>query len=350
MLCRDASLGELMAMLALGQAAVCLLQLVRAWPLIRPALAEGAIGDDARHDVHSLWRFSGTVWLTGILSYALGKQTDIITLQFFRTPQAEVGFYALAVTLAATANNVLRLGIFNVSTAALATVRAEQPGRLSKGWQTLCSVSPMLSLPLLLFVTVLADPIMNALYGPQYQDAAILLQIFAAFLIVCQVLGGGIHSTAFSAMGVPKRSLQARAVTGVLNLGVNIALVPLYGARGAVVGTGACGVLTMAYEYRLLRRYLQDRLPLANIMRSGLTMLPGLVPAWFIAPHLGIIGVLVAGGVYMASYVGLLLLTRPVALDPDIYAQLPRLMRRLVRPEAGGAAAVGAPRKEPATL
>jgi O-antigen/teichoic acid export membrane protein len=284
-----------------------------------------------RRDVSSLWRFSATVWLTGMLTYALGKQTDIFTMQILRTPQADIGFYNLAVTLAISANAILLAGISNVALSGLASLRAKAPEKLGKGWRTLCSVGPLLSVPVLVFTGVFAGPIVTALYGSAYDDAATILEIYIGFVIAGQILGGGAHTTAFAALGIPRRTLQSRGVTGVANLVINIPLIYFWGAIGAVLGTGVCGVVTIYYEYRLLTRHIVERLPWADRGRAALAMIPGLIPAWFIAPHLGILGVLIAGAVFLGSYAALLTWLKPLELDSDVLGAVPMAARRFVR-------------------
>lgn len=339
---QGASLTTIVWALAGSQLLVCLLQLARGWPYVRPAIGVRRVGPEARRDVRALWRFSLTVWAIALLTQALGKQTDLIMMQFFRVDQAEIGFYNIAVTLGLAANAIFLMGIGNVALAGLSSLNARAPERLGRGWQALCAVAPLISLPMLLFVGVFAEPIIGALYGGAYRDAALLLQIFVAFAIVSQLLGGGAHQTALTAMGMPRRVLRARGVTGVLNLALNVALIPFFGARGAVVGTGLCGTLTILYEYTLVRRELRERLPWRSYARAAVCFVPGMVPAWFLAPHLGLAGVVAAGAVYLLSYLGVVVLLRPVAVDSEVASALPRLARRLVRVEerrpAAGAA------------
>ncbi len=345
---KGASLPVLFAGLAVGQIVVTLIQLLRAWPSVRLGSEVADLPRAARRDVASLWRFSTTVWMTGMLTYALGKQTDIFTMQILRTPQAEVGFYNLAVTLAISANTILLAGISNVALTGLSSLRAKAPEKLGQGWRTLCSVGPLLSVPVLVFTGVFAGPIVKALYGSAYDEVAVILQIYIAFVILAQVLGGGAHTTAFAALGIPRRTLQSRGVTGVANLIVNVPLIYFWGAKGAVVGTGVCGVVTIFYEYRLLTRHITERLPWADRGRAALAMIPGLIPAWFIAPHLGIIGVLIAGAVFLGCYAALLTRFKPLALDPDMLEAVPKLARRFVRLRPPAPPAGAAPAQVPA--
>src|SRR5262245_14907175 len=124
---QGASLAALFAGLAVGQIVVTFVQLLRAWPSVCLGPEAAALPLEARKDVAGLWRFSATVWLTGILTYALGKQTDIFTMQVLRTPQAEVGYYNLAVTLAVSANTILLAGISNVALTGLSSLRTRAP-------------------------------------------------------------------------------------------------------------------------------------------------------------------------------------------------------------------------------
>lgn len=330
---QGATLTQIVWALAGSQLLVCLLQLARGWAYVRPALGVRRVGPEARRDVRGLWRFSLTVWAIGLLSQALGKQTDLIMMQFFRVDPDEIGFYNIAVTLGMTANVIFLMGIGNVALAGLSSLYTRAPERLGRGWSALCAVCPLISVPMLLFVGVFAEDVIRVLYGGDYRDAALLLQLFVAFAVVAQLLGGGAHQTALTAMEKPRRTLRARTVTGILNLAVNAVLIPFFGARGAVVGTGVCGVLTILYEYLLLKRELHARLPWGSYLRAAVCFVPGLAPAWFLAPQLGILGVLAAGLVYLACYAALIVVLRPVTVDPEVAAALPRAARRLVRVE-----------------
>lgn len=332
-----ASLTEIVLGLAIGQLAICGLQLARGWHRLRPSFAVAGTPPAARTDISGLWRFSLTVWGIGLLTQALGKQTDLFMMQLYRVDLAEIGFYNLAVTLAIMANAIFLMGIGQVALAGLSSLRAKHPEKIGQGWRTLCSVCPLISVPILTFVGVFADPIVSALYGDEYSDAALMLQVFVAFQIVGQMLGGGAHQTAFTAMGIPRLTLRARLVTGVANLAVNAALIPVWGAMGAVIGTGVFGVLTVLYEYSLMRRQIPERLPWRTLGRAGIALVPGLVPAYFIAPHLGILGVLVGGAIYMGCYLAMTLAIRPIVVDPDVATALPRAACRLIRvaPESG---------------
>lgn len=336
MIANDATLVELIWGLALSQGVLAALQLARGWRLVRPGIGWREVDVDVRDDVGGLWKFSLTIWGVVLLTQALGKQTDIATMQFFGVDSEEIGFYNLAFTLGLTANVIFTKGIGSVAVAGLSTIAERTPEKIGKGWRALTSVSNVLSLPLLAFVGVLAYPIIHALYGVEFEDAAILLIIFVVLSIPGQIFGGGSHGATFTAMGIPRRTLQARAVTGVANLAVNMALIPMYGARGAMIGTCTCGMISAWYEYTLLRRYIPERLPWMSYLRSAVAIVPALVPAWFIAPHLGILGVLLAGLVFLVIYAALLPVVRPLSVDADVARALPSIAMRISRVEGSG--------------
>jgi O-antigen/teichoic acid export membrane protein len=333
MIVRDATLTEMVWALAGAQALICAVQLAKGWHLVRPAVGIAQVPNVARSHVGGLWRFSLTIWGVNLLTQALGKQTDIATMQGFGIDSKEIGFYNLAFTLGLTANVIFTKGIGSVAVAGLSSIAAKTPEKIGLGWRALCSIANILALPLLVFVGVMAYPIIRALYGEDFVEAAILLQIFAAFSIPGQILGGGSHGATFTALGIPGRTLKARSVTGIANLAVNFALIPVYGARGAMVGTGVCGLAAAFYEYALLRRHIPERLPWLSYLRAGVAVVPGLIPAWFIAPHLGVVGVLLAGGVFLAAYGAMLLVLRPLSVDPEVARSMPRVARHILRVE-----------------
>ncbi|CAN0490700.1 unnamed protein product, partial [Phaeothamnion confervicola] len=139
-----------------------------------------SIPDVARTHVSGLWRFSLAIWGVNLLTQALGKQTDIVSMQAFGIDPAEIGFYNLGITLGLTANVIFTRGVGQVAIAGLSSIAVKSPEKIGLAWRALCSVANVFALPLLVFVGVCAHPIVTSLYGHEFADAAIILQIYAA--------------------------------------------------------------------------------------------------------------------------------------------------------------------------
>jgi O-antigen/teichoic acid export membrane protein len=100
-----------------------------------------------------------------------------------------------------------------------------------------------LALPMAFFVTLWAKPIVSLLYGARFDPSVVALQIliwFAALMYVSAILG-----TALVAANLQKLGLKITIFSAVLNICLNVILIPKYsyfGASFATVGAAAAGL------------------------------------------------------------------------------------------------------------
>lgn len=93
----------------------------------------------------------------------------------------------------------------------------------------------IVALPLGIGGTILARPIMNFLYGPQYLNGVIAFQILIwSVVIICVRCT---YEQSFLACDEEKRYLYGVAIGAVTNITLNILLIPRFDIRGAAVAT-----------------------------------------------------------------------------------------------------------------
>jgi O-antigen/teichoic acid export membrane protein len=123
-------------------------------------------------------------------------------------------------------------------------------------------------IPLCGFVFVFAIQVIRLIYGIQYDDAAISLQIGIILLAInVAVFGGGLAITSLVAIGKPRLVLYSRITWGVINLVGNFFLIKYYGVIGAIIGTNACNMLSCATEDYFARKYIGNSIQYVSMLR-----------------------------------------------------------------------------------
>ncbi|MFB6241333.1 MAG: flippase [Candidatus Nanosalina sp.] len=160
---------------------------------------------------------------------------DIILLGFFSGNEA-AGIYKAAV-VAANFLFMVPAILQNISLHNLSDVYSneeEQDLREYAGYFLRYSLAALTILSLGLFV--LAEPFLSLYYGNKFVQAALSLKvlIFGAFMAgISKIL-----MPALQAAGEIKKSVGAAAVAAVLNILLNLFMIPRYGIEGAAAATG----------------------------------------------------------------------------------------------------------------
>lgn len=182
-------------------------------------------------------------------SNILLKRTDIVMSGFF-LPAAEVGYYTAATRTAALASFVL-LAINAIGAPVIARLHAAgdhedlqyvvtRIARWSLGF------SALLALGLVLF----ADPILG-LFGPDFVAARVPLYLLAGSQLVLASAGPGGHL--LSLTGHHRTSAMIYGSTALLNIVLNLSLIPTLGMIGAAIGTSVSTIGLTAWTVRRVR-------------------------------------------------------------------------------------------------
>lgn len=182
--------------------------------------------------LRSLYAYATPVILNSVFALAI-VWTDLLLLGIFTEP-ATVGMYR-ACMQAAIAFDL----IWNACSAATAPlysvlVVGGNWERLQQIYGTAIRVAVLLTLPLYAIVFVNAADILGLLH-PDFRAAAMALTILAAGHAVKTSFGAA--SVLLVVGGQPLREARNGALAAVLNLGLNLALIPRFGLLGAATAT-----------------------------------------------------------------------------------------------------------------
>lgn len=147
----------------------------------------------------------------GVAYYTIGEQV----IQFVETPMAALGF-----TLSPTYEAQKAKG--NVAVAAEIYEEALTHGLL-------------LYIPAAAGLVLVAEPLILEAFGTEYQGAVIVLQVMAIYAVLRAIMK--ITSNGLDFLGRARERAIIKGITAVLNVALNVLLIPLIGVVGAAIST-----------------------------------------------------------------------------------------------------------------
>lgn len=183
----------------------------------------------------------------------LYKRVDTLMVGFFLTPLA-VGFYELAKQVStfviAPADS---LG-FTVAPTFGENKSAEQLDRAARIYEQSLKYVLLLYLPAMGGIVLLAEPGIRFVFGEEYSGAATVLQVFSVFVLFQAV--DKITNDSLDYLGRATERAIGKGVTGILNFGLNLALIPMIGVEGAALSTSICFGLMVLFNVYLMDQEL----------------------------------------------------------------------------------------------
>ncbi|MHB1179431.1 MAG: flippase [Daejeonella sp.] len=163
----------------------------------------------------------------------LYMQIDILMLKYFGG-STQAGIYTAAAKIS-EAWYFIPTAIVTSVFPAIIHARKTDPGRYQKRLQNLYDLLVVISLPVALVVSLGADAFINLLYGNTFAGAGIILSVHIWSGIF--VFLGSASSQYLLAEGFTRISFYRTATGAIVNILLNLWLIPLYGGVGASVAT-----------------------------------------------------------------------------------------------------------------
>jgi O-antigen/teichoic acid export membrane protein len=196
----------------------------------------------------------------------------------------EVGYFSLALRLPALVMTAVPVVFADVLLPTLSAQFGKQDmSKLRMIYQKATRFLMLLAFPLGIGGIVLAQPIVRLLYGPEYAPVALPLSLIfvaealRALASGCSALIYGINKPAFF--------IANTLILAPVNVGLDIWLIPRYGATGAAIANMLVALMAMSSATWYIWRQLKAGWPIRNALRIGaVTVLMGSVA--FIVFHL----------------------------------------------------------------
>jgi O-antigen/teichoic acid export membrane protein len=133
--------------------------------------------------------------------------------------------------------------------------------------------SLLLAIPVVAGGFILGDQLLYYLYGAGFESGTAAL--FILLLVQVANIFMFLQTMCLNAFDKPKKSFIATAIAACLNIGLNLALIPLFGISGAAIATLVSICLNAIISYAYLSRSMHVRLernPVLHIILATLAM------------------------------------------------------------------------------
>ena len=188
----------------------------------------------------------------------------------------------------------------------------------------------MIILPILLLIILLSNDIVTLIFGNAYSNAAIPLVILS--LGISMNMLTGFTGSMLVGKGNTKLNLCSEIIGGIINVSLNIYLIPIYGLIGAALGTSisylARNVASTYFVYKVLKihPFKREYLKIIGIW-IFLFVILFLVKDDLFMIFGNILGIVIISIITLILYSLLILFTK--CLDEEDYYILNNLMKNL---------------------
>ena len=282
-------------------------------------------GDIEKPDFSGLGQLAGVSWLATIFSFGLLTQSDLFLMNYFHIPMEKVGFYQLTTT----AGTMLTFFLTGIQPLALSlfseTFTKDFAEGLKKVWNLIAAFPLFFSLPTYVFVFYDAKKILTLVYGSPFAEAEPVFRLFLLFLILRAITGADFYGVTLYAIKKNNMILRSTIEASVINIILNLVLIPNYAELGALMGTGI-SILYMGFRrWMIVFKYvsLVDILNTSSkcLLISFIALIPTLVVSYVWSSYL-----VLDLALYLSAIILLLLKFKPVHKDQILWFenQLPR--------------------------
>ena len=285
----------------------------------------------AKFNLSGFYKIGITSWAIGFVGFAMGKQTDIILLNYFGVASSQVGFYNIAFTFSAMLG-FLGNGLGPVFQSIFSeTFKKNGRKGLADSWQITAKIVFLTWFPVVAFGLLYAPLVINIIYGENYISASEPFRILVSFSLLYNLLNASFSMPVFYLINKKRLGLFFRISAGVLNLILDIILIPKYGILGAVFATGFSTALIGFFEIGVVIRNIQARLPILFYIKILMVFTLALIPTLLISGE-SVLYIILKGIIYGISSILLMLLIKPMeSKDKDLIKSSSNLLYQLVK-------------------
>lgn len=237
-------------------------------------------------------------------AYVLDRRIDTLLVGALLSP-VEVGFYVLGDRMVRVLETPLSALGFTISPMFGSEKAAGNVTRISRIYETTLVNSLLLYVPAAAGIVLVADPLVRLVFGPEYSGAIAVLQVLGLYVILKAVTK--LTDNGLNYLGRARERAIFRGVTAVLNVALNLVLIPVLGVVGAALATvityglyTAGNLYIVSLELDLRPLYLTKQLVsitlITAVMSAVVFSLRVYVSGWM---TLGLV-VGAGGGVWMA--------------------------------------------------
>jgi O-antigen/teichoic acid export membrane protein len=222
--------------------------------------------------VGAVLRFSLPFVVTGLLGQIVWRQSEVLFLGHFKGAEA-AGFFSLAYRMPQMLLEFVPLTVWPIVMAGTSELYAKDAGNLPRAVDVYFKLIFLLVVPVAAMGFAFAKPLIPIVYGAKMLPAALLTQLF--FVVFSYSFLYTPLSMAFYVMGKSWVNMLIFMSLAVIEVGLDLVLIPPYGMWGAILSVSIVLLLGVVLFHSVMRRVRPDvRTPVGFIVRCSLAAVP----------------------------------------------------------------------------
>ncbi len=217
--------------------------------------------------------FSWPISIMGFL-WIIVRSTDTIMLGFFST-STQVGIYNIAMPTAYMLSLVITSFIYIFLPVMSELYSKKQDSEMKSIFESVSKWVFILTFPLFLLMLFFPDSIINLFFGQQYLQASTPLAILATGYLIFSV--GKTANTSILAAGKTRINLLCSSMMTIVNVILNLIMIPWWGIIGAATATAISLVIftasCMSFNYRYMKLRTVNKSYLRSVISGLISML-----------------------------------------------------------------------------
>ncbi len=179
----------------------------------------------------------------------LDRRIDTVLVGFFLTPVA-VSYYVISKQVVIFVQKPAAALGFTLSPAFAAEKAANNNKKLSKMFELSVVNFLLFYIPAAAGLVLISEPLVTIVFGLKYSGAIPVIQVFSLYLILSS--GNRVMANVLDFLGKAKARAYAKGAVSLLNVVLNVALIPRIGVVGAAYSTVAAQMLYAIYNMHLV--------------------------------------------------------------------------------------------------
>ncbi|MDD4857046.1 MAG: oligosaccharide flippase family protein [Candidatus Krumholzibacteria bacterium] len=222
--------------------------------------------------VGEVLRFSLPFVVTGLLNQIVWRQSEVLFLGHFGGAEA-AGFFGLAYRTPQLLLEFVPISIWPIVMAGTSETYAKDPRDLPRAISLYFKLIYLLVVPIAAMGFAFARPLVPLIYGSQMIPAALLTQLF--FVVFSYSFLYTPMSMALYVMGKSWVNMLIFLSLAIVEVGLDLALIPRYGLWGAMVPVSVVLMLAVILFNSAVKRLMPDvKMPVGFIVRCSVAALP----------------------------------------------------------------------------
>lgn len=235
--------------------------------------------------------FGGIYSINVMVNFVLGRFGDVVLLGKLCPDQNQTGLYEVGAGLVQAASLLMITGMGGVNLALfseMATRHGIDRRRIQDFYHGLVRIISALTIPLMAFLVVDADLVVQALYSSRFAGAADIVRAFAAVRIAARLFGGGENTDSLLAFGKAALVSTLGVSAAIINIAGDVLLIPHFGAFGPVIATSTAELAATCGTFFAAKAIVGVRLQPSIYVRLLAGCLPGALLLAMISHGMGV--------------------------------------------------------------